>query len=101
MSLKLGVQIFVGAENLCKPVSSLLSLLALRVLTSLASRLTSRECDCLAFVASGLRIAEIAQRLGVSVVTIEFHLRNARQKLGAQTRDHAVALALMRGAINP
>ncbi|MEE2952751.1 MAG: LuxR C-terminal-related transcriptional regulator [Pseudomonadota bacterium] len=66
-----------------------------------ASRLTSRECDCLAFVASGLRIAEIAQRLGVSVVTIEFHLRNARQKLGAQTRDHAVALALMRGAINP
>lgn len=66
-----------------------------------ASRLTVRECDCLAFVASGLRIAEIAQRLGVSVVTVEFHLRNARQKLGAQTRDHAVALALMRGAINP
>ena len=58
------------------------------------SALTGRERDCLRFVADGLRTAELAHRLGVSEGTVEYHLRNARRKLGARTRDHAVALAL-------
>ena len=42
--------------------------------------LTRRERDCLAFVAEGLRVAELAHRLGVSEATVEFHLVNARRK---------------------
>ena len=61
--------------------------------------LTPRERDCLAFVADGLRTAELAHRLGVVEATVEFHLVNARRKLGARTRDHAVALALKGGML--
>ena len=61
--------------------------------------LTPRERDCLALVAEGLRAAELAHRLGVSEATVEFHLTNARRKLGARTRDHAVALALRAGVL--
>ena len=59
-----------------------------------ARSLTRRERDCLAYVADGLRVAELAYRIGLSEATVEFHLANARRKLGARTRDHAVALAL-------
>ena len=62
-----------------------------------ARGLTPRERDCLALVAEGLRVAELAHRLGVSEATIDFHLANARRKLGARTRDQAVALALRAG----
>ena len=63
------------------------------------ARLTPRERDCLAFVADGLRTAELAHRLEVSEATVEFHLANARRKLGARTRDHAVALAIRSGML--
>ena len=62
-----------------------------------ATRLTPRERDCLAFIAEGLRTAELAHRLGVTEATVEFHLANARRKLGAHTRDHAVAIAIRMG----
>ena len=62
-----------------------------------APRLTPRERDCLAFIADGLRTAELAHRLGVTEATVEFHLANARRKLGARTRDHAVAIAIRMG----
>ena len=61
--------------------------------------LTPRERDCLAFVAEGHRTAEIAHRLGIAETTAEFHIANARRRLGARTRDHAVALALRAGLL--
>ena len=61
--------------------------------------LTPRERDCLALVAEGSRVTELAYRLGVSEATVEFHLVNARRKLRARTRDHAVALALRAGIL--
>ncbi|WP_425283333.1 LuxR C-terminal-related transcriptional regulator [Litoreibacter albidus] len=61
--------------------------------------LTTREQDCLAYVADGLRTADIAHRLGVAEVTVEMHLRKARARLRARTRDHAVAVAIRRGLI--
>jgi len=59
------------------------------------SALSVRERDCLAHVADGLRVAEIAARLGIAEVTVEMHLRNARIRLDAKTRDQAVAKAVM------
>lgn len=53
--------------------------------------LSSRERDCLEFVAEGMSDHEIAERLNVSAPTVAFHIGNARLKLGAKTRAQAVA----------
>lgn len=56
--------------------------------------LSQRERDCLAYIADGLRTTQVAHRLGIVDATVEMHLRRARTKLGAKTRDHAVAIAI-------
>ena len=69
-----------------------LGLLALRGrLTGPRHRLTPRETDAMHLLVSGCRTKEIAARMGISDVTVEFHLANARRKLGAPTREAAVA----------
>ncbi len=56
--------------------------------------LTSRETECLDRLARGLRNAEIASQLHITGPTVALHLANARKKLGARTREEAVALAV-------
>ncbi len=58
--------------------------------------LTGRETEVLALVARGLTDAEAARQLYVSVRTIGKHLQHAYRKLGAGTRDEAVAAVLAR-----
>lgn len=53
--------------------------------------LTSREQDAMRFVAEGKTDWEIGVILGVSEATARFHVDNARRKLGAVNRAHAVA----------
>ena len=62
--------------------------------------LTEREREVLGHVARGLRGCEIAKDLFLSPETIKSHVQNAMAKLGAHTRAHAVALALMTGQID-
>lgn len=57
---------------------------------------TPREREVLSLIAAGKNDLEIAALLGVSRTTAHFHAENARRKLGAATRAHAVALALAR-----
>lgn len=61
--------------------------------------LTPRERQCLELLARGFRNESIARELAISPVTVEKHLSNARERLGAMTREHAVALALQAGLI--
>lgn len=61
--------------------------------------LTPRERDCLAYSADGLRTAKVAHRLGIAEATVEMHLRSARKRLGAKTRDQAIAVAVRKGWI--
>lgn len=63
-----------------------------------ATRLTPREKDALAWVAEGKSDWEISVILGLSEATVRFHVDNARRKLGAVNRAHAVA-RLLRGAM--
>lgn len=63
--------------------------------------LSPREHDCLAYLAAGLRTQQIADRLGIKPVTVELHVRGARTKLNAQTREQAVAKAISRGLLMP
>jgi DNA-binding CsgD family transcriptional regulator len=62
-------------------------------------QLTERELQCLGFLASGHRRDQIAQRLGIKSVTVDLHVRNARLKLGAKTREQAIAKAVHAGVI--
>jgi DNA-binding CsgD family transcriptional regulator len=58
------------------------------------AKISARERECLYWLARGERPDAIAYRLGIKRVTVDFHIRNARRKLDAATRTHAVALAL-------
>lgn len=59
--------------------------------------LTPREQEVLKLVCHGLSNKEIAQRLLLSVRTVENHLANIYHKLGVRSRTEAAVLALQRG----
>lgn len=61
-----------------------------------AYRLTHRENDILMLLKDGLSNKSIANRLGVSDVTVKTHLGNAFRKLGVQNRMQAIRLLLAR-----
>jgi DNA-binding CsgD family transcriptional regulator len=62
-------------------------------------RPTARERQILAMLAAGDTDADIAERLELSPATVQTHVRNAKQKLGAKTRAQAVAIALRGGLV--
>ena len=64
-----------------------------------AVSLTSRERECLLWLARGFRNCRIAERLGVSSVTVEFHISNACRKLKARTRGQALVRAIQLGLL--
>ena len=61
--------------------------------------LTRRELDVLGLIREGHRNKQIADRLGIAETTVNFHIRNLVEKLGANDRAHAVALAIKRGLL--
>lgn len=61
--------------------------------------LSSRQCEVLQWVAAGKTSAEIAIILGLKPVTVEKHLRLAREALDAQTTAQAVMIAAVRELI--
>lgn len=61
--------------------------------------LSPRERDCLIHLAAGLRSQQIADRLDIKPVTVEMHLRRARGKLKAATREQALAKAMSMGLL--
>lgn len=63
-------------------------------------QLTDREREIMILVASGLQSGDIAEHLFLSPETVKSHVHNALEKLGAHTRAHAVAIALVTGQIS-
>ena len=61
--------------------------------------LSPREREVLDLLSKGLNGEEVAVRLTLSPETVRTHVRNAMNKLEAQTRVHAVAIALRQGEI--
>lgn len=64
-------------------------------------KLTPREHDCLLYAAQGNSNAEIADIIVRSHHDVVFHLRQAKEKLGAANIAEAVAIAMSRGLIVP
>jgi DNA-binding NarL/FixJ family response regulator len=63
--------------------------------------LTQREIETLTWSARGKTSAEIAAILGLTKRTVDFHVENARDKLGVATRIEAVVKAATGGLIEP
>jgi len=61
--------------------------------------LTPREADVLRLVAAGNRNRDIAERLFISEETVKVHIKHIMDKLGANDRTQAVAIAISRGMI--
>jgi DNA-binding NarL/FixJ family response regulator len=62
--------------------------------------LSEAERRVLALVAAGSSTDHIAGALGVTSHTVRTHVRNLMRKLDAQSRAHAVAIALREGAVD-
>jgi DNA-binding response OmpR family regulator len=63
--------------------------------------LNAREVEVLTWAARGKTSTEIGQILGLTKRTIDFHIDNAREKLGAATRTEAVSKAATGRLIEP
>ena len=61
--------------------------------------LTKREREVMTLIAAGGHSEDVADELFVSAETVKSHVQNALSKLGAHTRAHAVAIALVTGQI--
>lgn len=64
------------------------------------AELTAREHDVLVAMADGLQAKAIANRLGVTLKTIENHKIHIFDKLGVRTQAHAVSLAIGQGLLD-
>ena len=61
--------------------------------------LTAREIEILNWCKYGKTTGDIGDLLSISTKTVEFHLANIMNKLGAPNRIAAVVIAIQRGLI--
>ncbi len=57
-------------------------------------KLTAREKQICILIADGLRSREIAQKLGISVKTVETHRANIKNKLAMSTQAELIKYAI-------
>ena len=62
--------------------------------------LTAREREILQLLADGMSNADVAGKLFISQETVKSHVRHILAKLEADTRTHAVAIALRESIID-
>jgi DNA-binding NarL/FixJ family response regulator len=63
--------------------------------------LSKREREIMDLLAQGMTGEDVAAHLVLSSETVKTHIRNAMSKLEANTRVHAIAIALREGYISP
>jgi DNA-binding NarL/FixJ family response regulator len=61
--------------------------------------LTARELEVLRLIRDGHRNKQIAHEMGIAEATVNFHIKNLVDKLGANDRTHAVTIAVRRGLL--
>jgi DNA-binding NarL/FixJ family response regulator len=61
--------------------------------------LTTRELEVLRLIRDGNRNKQIADQLAIAETTVNFHIKNLVDKLGANDRTHAVTIAIRRGLL--
>src|SRR5579885_1840686 len=91
----------IDFELLAAIVAARLNGVARTGLWSTRVELNEREVEVLTWIARGKTSAEIAQILGLTKRTVDFHTDNARTKLGAATRTEAAIKAATGRLIEP
>lgn len=76
---------------------ALLATRGIRKDAKLVRKLTSREMECLQWIACGKTSGEIAIICSISESTVNYHLKNTLSKLNSSNRVHAVAKAMQSG----
>ena len=61
------------------------------------SALTGREQEVMRYVCKGFTSPQIAERMGITLYTVNDHLKNALSRLGACTRAEAAYRAARQG----
>lgn len=64
-------------------------------------KLTQREKECLLWSSTGRTAWEISNILGISETTVIYYIENAKKKLGARTKVHAIAMAITLNLLDP
>lgn len=97
---------FLGPSTDCATEMHMAAVLAYEKLSILDKKntlahfkLSNRERECLLWLGAGLRAAAIAQKLGITESAVHLYIGNAKRKLGAKTREQAVAISLCTGEI--
>lgn len=62
--------------------------------------LTPRELEVLQLIRDGCKNKQVADLLSISENTVNFHVKNIMEKLGANDRTHAVTIAVRRGLLH-
>ena len=70
------------------------------VISYIEQPLTKQQIACLQLLAQGKRTLDIAEKLNIKPVTVEHHLKHAKERLKAKTREQAVARAVIKGLIH-
>jgi len=96
--LKLDAEQVIKAHAMAYQVMTCLLKLSVRRISP-AERLNDREIACLQLCGDGLRSETIAEKLGLSVHTVNAYLSAATAKLDAVNRIQAIAKALRLGYI--
>jgi DNA-binding NarL/FixJ family response regulator len=91
----------VDHDVLAAVISARLARVARNALWPKQVDLRGRELETLTWAARGKTFAEIGEILGLSKRTVEFHLDNARRKLGVPTRTQALIKAAAGHLIDP
>jgi DNA-binding CsgD family transcriptional regulator len=63
--------------------------------------LTPRQRQALTLASEGMPVKQIADRLGIAKVSVEYLIQRATEKLGARNREQAIIRALATGQIGP
>ena len=84
----------LGRETIKPPQATQTPTSLMQSSPSTPNGLTAREVEVLRLLAQGLTSAQIAERLVISVVTVNFHVRSIYSKLGVSSRATATRYAL-------
>lgn len=67
---------------------------------NMKAALTEREKEVLQWIKDGRSTRDISRILNISERTVKFHVSNIIQRLGAENRTHAVAVAMGRALLD-
>ena len=91
----------IDFEMLAEVIKARLGRVARTLVWSQGVKLNAREVETLTLAARGKTSTQIAELIGLSKRTVDFHLDNARVKLGSATRIEAAIKATMGLLIDP